>query len=238
MHDHTHYWSLQSMFVYVMTWTDRGVCQFSGTMLSQEYFVAFIRYMSIIVTFVTAADIAKRPEVMFVAFGLTSAPAGLALTAPSRWSPVWKLAVEDLAEKHNGTLKFSYQLVPVRNCLAVADTGNSILAKWYYQLRRPGRVLVFINIGAENGEIKEADILSCSKANPNTSLSLRFPRCFLMHRMFGKWWLVVHTDGKLERPRNQCVSIIRSGKFLDLYSTVNQTQNCIYDVSCSLSLQS
>ena len=155
-------------------------------MLSEEYFVAFMRYMSIIVTFVTAADIAERPEVMFVAFGLTSAPAGLALTAPSRWSPVWKLAVEDLVEKHHGTVKFSYQLVPARNCLAVTDTGNSILAKWYYQLRRPGRVLVFINIGAENGEITETDILSCSKTGPNTSLDLRFSPCFLMHRMFGE----------------------------------------------------
>lgn len=90
-----------------------------------------------------------KPEVMVVAFG-SPAPVGLATL--SHWTPVWELAVEDLAEKYRDTLDFSYKLVPARSCLATAEKDSDVLAKWYYDLQKPNRVLLFITPGVEVGK--------------------------------------------------------------------------------------
>ena len=87
-------------------------------------------------------------EVMVVAFGPTGP---MALATLSRNTPVYELAVNDLARKYNGSLRFSYTLVPGKNCLQTAQREEDILAKGYYELRRPNRVLVFISPGFEPG---------------------------------------------------------------------------------------
>ena len=90
-----------------------------------------------------------KPEVMIVAFG---SAAQMGLPSLSRIAPVWELVVADMEQKYNGTLHFSYKYVPARNCLAAAEKNDDILARWYYTLRQPGRVLVFINTGVESGK--------------------------------------------------------------------------------------
>ena len=103
-------------------------------------------------------------ELTIVAYG-SAAPMGLASLSSS--TPAWELAVEDLHRKYPGSLNFSYILVPAKNCLAAAEKDGDVLAKWYYALRRPGRILVFFSTGVEIGKnwtpsswntVKEHDI--------------------------------------------------------------------------------
>ena len=95
---------------------------------------------------------APRMEVMVVAFGWTGP---MALTTLSRSTPIYELAVNDLARRYNGSLRFSYTLVPGRICLRAAQREEDVLAKGYYELRRPNRVLVFISPGFEPGNVIE-----------------------------------------------------------------------------------
>ncbi|OQV23377.1 hypothetical protein BV898_02823 [Hypsibius exemplaris] len=86
-------------------------------------------------------------EVAVVAFGCT-APLGFASLL--RAIPLYQLAVEEL-NRRQSVLNFTFSVVPARNCLAVAVKDDDILAKWYYKLQKPRRIIIFIGIGSEIG---------------------------------------------------------------------------------------
>ncbi|OQV15260.1 hypothetical protein BV898_10494 [Hypsibius exemplaris] len=85
-------------------------------------------------------------EIVVVAFG---SPVTVGLGALSRSTVVWEMAVADLAQKYGDALNISYIFVPAVTCLAVCEKGEDVLSGWYYTLQRPGRVLVFLNNGAD-----------------------------------------------------------------------------------------
>ena len=117
-----------------------------------ERFISLTQFFNvyILVFFLLGSVCSAAPlELMIVAYG-SAAPMGLASLSSS--TPAWELAVEDLHRKYPGSLNFSYILVPAKNCLAAAEKDGDVLAKWYYALRRPGRILVFLNTGLEFGK--------------------------------------------------------------------------------------
>ncbi|OQV12320.1 hypothetical protein BV898_13431 [Hypsibius exemplaris] len=93
---------------------------------------------------------AQTAEVALVAYGST-APYGLASLLRS--IPLYQLAVEELNHRHANCpgVNFTFFMVPARNCLGMVMKDDDILAKWYYELRRPGRIVVFITVGTEVG---------------------------------------------------------------------------------------
>ena len=114
------------------------------------YYSVLVYFPSLLTMFCNAVKDVPRSqmEVLVVAFGGTGE---FSLATLSRSTPIYELAVNDLARKYNGSLRFSYTLVPGRNCLRAAQREEEVLAKWYYKLRRPNRVLVFISPGSEQG---------------------------------------------------------------------------------------
>ena len=87
-------------------------------------------------------------EVMIVAFG-SSAPYGVASMAIT--GPTFEVAVEELGRKYNNSFNFSYTFPGAHSCLSVIKTEDDDLSKWYYRFQAPGRTVIFISPGTENG---------------------------------------------------------------------------------------
>ena len=78
-------------------------------------------------------------EVDFAAFGSndTNALASFVYTRP-----LIEMAVEDLNQQFNGTLKLSVRFISDDErltCLEFESEAEDLFAKWYYQQRRPNR---------------------------------------------------------------------------------------------------
>src|SRR4051812_1782774 len=80
-------------------------------------------------------EAAPPVEILMVAFG---SPVTVGLGALSRSTPAWEMAVDDLSQKYRPILNISFLIVPAMTCMPVVENSNHILAKWYYELERPG----------------------------------------------------------------------------------------------------
>ena len=68
------------------------------------------------------------------------------ITALSFMQPVYELAIDDINEGYNGSVKFEANFITesrLSSCVDVLDNAERLAAQWYYsQQRNPNKILV------------------------------------------------------------------------------------------------
>ena len=94
----------------------------------------------------TTSTVVSRPrvDVTIVVFGQTTSRGFNSLSISE---PPCEVAVDDLAKRYNQSFRFIYIPNDAHNCLLTTHTDDDILAKYYYHLQAPGKVIILSTPG-------------------------------------------------------------------------------------------
>lgn len=151
-------------------------------------FQPVLSFQQLLLIFLVSKDLSvlaipSQVDVAIVVLGSDDPHFGIASLPFSE--PTYEVAVGALRRQYNKTFSFTYVKTRARSCLSIVENSDDILAMWYYELQRPGRVIAFVLPGSEPGK-------------EETAWSWRLSLDSLVFRLLGEWIVSLFFDIQLE----------------------------------------